>query len=84
MVTTRALLIGWAMACLSTLAVGQTRVDEPPVEPSILHALAPTGKLRASINLGNRVQARNSIVMWLHREKADVVARWGETAIVRW
>ncbi len=34
--------------------------------------------------LGNRAKPRNSVVMWLHRPKADVVARWGEPSIVRW
>jgi hypothetical protein len=27
---------------------------------------------------------RNSLVMWLHRPKPDVVTRWGEHSIVRW
>ena len=27
---------------------------------------------------------RNSLVMWLHRAKQDVVTRWGEHSIVRW
>ena len=32
--------------------------------------------------IGNRRRPRNSMIMWLHRPKADVVARWGESAIV--
>ena len=28
--------------------------------------------------------ARNSIIMWLHRPYADAVGRWGEEAIVAW
>jgi hypothetical protein len=32
--------------------------------------------------IGNRRKPRNSIIMWLHRPKADVVRRWGEHAIV--
>lgn len=27
---------------------------------------------------------RNSVVMWLHRDKADAVRRWGEHSIVYW
>jgi hypothetical protein len=34
--------------------------------------------------LSNRGKPRNSVVMWLHRAKADVVARWGEASIVTW
>jgi 2OG-Fe(II) oxygenase superfamily len=34
--------------------------------------------------LANNAKPRNSVVMWLHRPKADVVARWGEPSIVRW
>ena len=32
----------------------------------------------------NRRHPRNSLIYWLHRPKADVVARWGEAAIVHW
>jgi hypothetical protein len=32
----------------------------------------------------NTVAARNSVVMWLHRDKAEVVRRWGAASIVRW
>lgn len=34
--------------------------------------------------LANADTMRNSIVMWLHRPKDDVVARWGEQSIVHW
>lgn len=33
--------------------------------------------------LTNR-KPRNSVVMWVHRDKADAVARWGEQSIVPW
>lgn len=33
--------------------------------------------------LANR-KPRTSVVMWLHRRKEDVVARWGEQSIVHW
>ncbi|MDQ6782694.1 MAG: 2OG-Fe(II) oxygenase [Actinomycetota bacterium] len=32
--------------------------------------------------ISNPHHPRNSIIMWLHRPKSDVVARWGEHAIV--
>jgi len=32
----------------------------------------------------NRNGARNSIIMWLHRPKSDVIQRWGKDAIVGW
>ena len=27
---------------------------------------------------------RNSLVMWLHRPRQDVVERWGESSVVHW
>lgn len=32
----------------------------------------------------NRNAPRNSIIMWLHRPKSDVIQRWGTNAIVGW
>jgi hypothetical protein len=32
----------------------------------------------------NHRHARNSVIVWLHREKAEVVSRWGNSVIVRW
>jgi len=34
--------------------------------------------------VGNRVSPRNSLVMWVHRDYDEAVARWGEDSIVRW
>ena len=34
--------------------------------------------------LHNARQARNSAILWLHRTKADAVARFGEAKIVKW
>ncbi len=34
--------------------------------------------------MGNPRVPRNSMVMWIHRPKADVIARWGEAPIVPW
>jgi len=32
--------------------------------------------------VSNRRHPRNSVVLWLHRSRQDVVRRWGEHAIV--
>jgi hypothetical protein len=34
--------------------------------------------------LKNDVHPRNSLIMWLHRSKSEVAARWGEDKIVGW
>jgi hypothetical protein len=34
--------------------------------------------------ISNKRGARNSMIMWLHRPKQDVIDRWGEDAIVYW
>jgi hypothetical protein len=34
--------------------------------------------------LGNRAAARDSVILWLHRDRSEAVARWGERAIVKW
>jgi hypothetical protein len=34
--------------------------------------------------LSNRVGARDSVILWLHREREHAVTRWGERSIVRW
>jgi hypothetical protein len=34
--------------------------------------------------LSNRRRERNSVILWLHRRRAEVLSRWGEAAIVRW
>jgi hypothetical protein len=34
--------------------------------------------------LRNGVHPRNSLIMWLHRPKADVAARWGKGKIIGW
>jgi 2OG-Fe(II) oxygenase superfamily len=52
----------------------------PPLNNSILLFECTPSSFHGFI--GNRRSPRNSIVMWLHRPKRDVVARWGEHAIV--
>jgi len=34
--------------------------------------------------LENRRATRSSVVLWLHRRKAEVISRWGERSIQRW
>jgi hypothetical protein len=34
--------------------------------------------------IGGNTNQRNSVIMWLHRSKADAVSRWGHTAIIDW
>jgi 2OG-Fe(II) oxygenase superfamily len=34
--------------------------------------------------ISNRANARNSLIMWLHRPKSDVTQRWGDNAIAGW
>ncbi len=42
---------------ISALAVGAVRCQAPPIAPAVRTGLAPTGTLRAAINLGNAVLA---------------------------
>ena len=54
------LLTAWAICCWSGGASAQSATDAasaPPVAASIVEAFAPSGKLRASINLGNPILA---------------------------
>ena len=32
----------------------------------------------------NGAAPRNSIILWIHRRKDEVVARWGERSIIGW
>jgi LPS sulfotransferase NodH len=34
--------------------------------------------------ISNRTAVRNCLVMWLHRDKDEVIRRWGESSIVYW
>ena len=34
--------------------------------------------------LSNRSNSRDSVILWLHRERQVVLERWGESAIVKW
>lgn len=62
-------------------------VDEPvavvpPVNNSMLLFECTPFSFHGFVS--NRRHPRNSIVLWLHRPKADVVTRWGEQAIVKY
>ena len=54
----------------------------PPVDNSLVLFECTPYSWHAFVS--NRAKPRNSVVMWLHRPKADVIDRWGEAAIVPW
>jgi hypothetical protein len=63
------------------------RVSEPAVAiPPINNTLVAFECTPVSYHcfISNRVHARNTVIMWLHRPKRDVVARWGANAIREW
>jgi hypothetical protein len=55
-------------------------VAMPPVNNALLAFECTPRSYHGFIS--NRRRPRNSIVMWLHRTKAEVVSRWGADAIV--
>jgi hypothetical protein len=57
-------------------------VSVPPINNSLLvFECTPYSYHRF---LSNRAGSRDSIILWLHRERQYVVERWGESAIVKW
>lgn len=54
----------------------------PPVNNSILVFECTPHSYHSFIRSKRR--ARNSVIMWLHRPKKEVVLRWGEKSIVKW
>lgn len=54
----------------------------PPVNNSLLLFECTPYSYHAF--LSNQRNPRNSVIMWLHRTKAEVEARWGANAIVYW
>jgi hypothetical protein len=54
----------------------------PPVNNSLLAFECTPSSFHAFRK--NHRKPRNSVNVWLHREKATVVARWGDRAIVPW
>jgi len=63
-------------------AAGGPAATVPPVNNSLV--LFECTPFSYHSFLTNRTQPRNSVVMWLHRERAEVVARWGEQSIANW
>lgn len=60
--------------------VRRPAIAVPPIDNSLLVFECMPTSWHGFI--GNRRSPRNSIIMWLHRPKAEVVARWGASAIV--
>jgi hypothetical protein len=54
----------------------------PPINNSLLAFECTPYSLHGFIS--NRRTIRHSVVMWLHRERSEVVARWGEEAIINY
>lgn len=54
----------------------------PPVNNSLVAFECTPRSYHAFLT--NRRASRSSVVMWLHRRKSEVVARWGERSIQRW
>jgi LPS sulfotransferase NodH len=54
----------------------------PPIDNSMLLFECTPNSLHSFIT--NRARPRNSVILWVHRPRTDVVARWGESAIVNW
>jgi 2OG-Fe(II) oxygenase superfamily len=67
------------------------RSTDPPEKPHT--AIPPTNNSLLAFEctpyslhgfIGNRRTVRHSVVMWLHRERSEAVARWGEEAIINY
>lgn len=54
----------------------------PPVNNSLMFFECTPYSYHGFIS--NRYKPRNSLVMWLHRGKAETVSRWGDDSIVYW
>ena len=63
-------------------ARGGPAVAVPPINNSMVFFECTPRSWHAFVS--NRTKPRNSIVMWLHRTKHDVVDRWGDDSIERW
>jgi hypothetical protein len=64
----------------ATDPVRRPAVVVPPIDNSLLVFECTPTSWHGFIS--NRRRPRNSIIMWLHRPKAEVIARWGAEAIV--
>ena len=63
-------------------AVGHSVVAVPPLNNSLV-AFEITPRSFHAFRKNNH-HARNTVIVWLHREKAEVISRWGDSAIVPW
>jgi hypothetical protein len=63
-------------------AVSDAVVSVPPLNNSLVAFECTPASFHSFRS--NRVQPRNSVIVWLHREKQDVLTRWGSAAIVPW
>jgi len=54
----------------------------PPINNSLVAFECTPSSLHGFIS--NRTTVRNCLVMWLHRDKNDVISRWGGSSIVYW
>jgi hypothetical protein len=61
--------------------VDQAVVSVPPINNSLV---AFECSPRSFHTFRTNRQPRNSVVMWLHREKDEALAQWGEGSIVPW
>jgi hypothetical protein len=57
-------------------------VRVPPIDNSLLLFECRPDSYHGFLQ--NRRTPRNSIILWLHRSRNEVVNRWGEDSIVRW
>jgi hypothetical protein len=62
--------------------IDEPAVRIPPVNNSML--IFECTPFSYHTFLQNGAHPRNSIIMWLHRSKEDVIARWGENKIICW
>jgi hypothetical protein len=63
-------------------ARGGPAVAVPPINNSMVFFECTPRSWHAFVS--NRTKPRNSVVMWLHRTKDDVVDRWGDDSIEHW
>jgi Rps23 Pro-64 3,4-dihydroxylase Tpa1-like proline 4-hydroxylase len=62
-------------------------IDKPAaVVPPVNNSLVAFECTPASFHgfISNRTAVRNTLVMWLHRDKSEAIRRWGEQNIVYW
>jgi hypothetical protein len=62
--------------------VGHSVVAVPPLNNSLVAFEITPGSFHAFRK--NHVHARNSVIVWLHRDRAEAISRWGDASIVRW